>query len=135
MIFDGEIVALDDKGFPRFEWLMNHGRQRGVIVYFVFDLLMLDGRDLRQEPLLERKVRLASLLTKKHPRLIYVDHLEDCGLRMFAEALAMGLEGVVAKDAKSPYVEGPLTTWHWQKIKNKDYKRQEKVEFRQSRKV
>ena len=48
---------------------------------------------------------------------------------MFAGALALGLEGIVAKDTKSPYVEGPLPTWHWQKIKNKSYKRQGKVEF------
>ncbi len=48
---------------------------------------------------------------------------------MFAGALALGLKGVVAKDAKSPYVEGPRVTWHWQKIKNRDYKRKEPVEF------
>jgi ATP-dependent DNA ligase len=48
---------------------------------------------------------------------------------MFAGALALGVEGIVAKDAKSPYVEGPRVTWHWQKIKNRDYQRQEKVEF------
>jgi len=52
---------------------------------------------------------------------------------MWAGALVLGLEGIVAKDAKSPYVEGPRLTWHWQKIKNKEYKRQGKVEFRQSR--
>ena len=51
------------------------------------------------------------------------------GLAMFAGALALGLEGVVAKDTTSPYVEGPLTTWHWQKIKNPDYERKEPVEF------
>src|SRR5687767_2466638 len=50
-------------------------------------------------------------------------------LAMFAGAVALGLEGVVAKDAHSPSVEGPRATWHWQKIKNKDYKRQGKVEL------
>ena len=60
-------------------------------------------------------------LLKNHPRLLYVDHVETNGLAMFAGALALGLEGIVAKDAKSPYVEGPAVTWHWQKIKNKDY--------------
>jgi len=48
---------------------------------------------------------------------------------VFAGALAVDLEGTVAKDAKRPYVEGPLTTWHSQKIKNGDYKRKEPVEF------
>ena len=50
---------------------------------------------------------------------------------MFAGALALGLEGIVAKDSESPYVEGPRVTWHWQKIKNRYYQRKEKVEFRQ----
>ena len=50
---------------------------------------------------------------------------------MFAGALALGLEGVVAKDAKSPYLEGSVVTWHWQKIKNREYKRKDPVEFRQ----
>ena len=47
---------------------------------------------------------------------------------MYAGALVLGLEGIVAKDSKSPYVEGPRETWHWQKIKNKDYQRREKIE-------
>ena len=65
----------------------------------------------------------------KNPRLLYVEHVEREGLAMFAGALALGVEGIVAKDAKSPYVEGPRVTWHWQKIKNRDYERQEKIEF------
>jgi bifunctional non-homologous end joining protein LigD len=129
-ILDGEIVALDEGGHPRFEWLVNRGPQKGTLVYYVFDLLALDGKDLRQLPLEKRKARLATLL-KNQPRLLYVDHVETNGLAMFAGALALGLKGVVAKDGKSPYIEGPLVTWHWQKIKNKDYKRQGKVEFRQ----
>jgi ATP-dependent DNA ligase len=68
---------------------------------------------------------------RKNDTLRYGDHVENDGLAMFAGALALGLEGIVAKDSKSPYVEGPLTTWHWQKIKNRDYKRKEPVEFRQ----
>jgi bifunctional non-homologous end joining protein LigD len=110
------------------EWLVNRGSQKGTLVYYVFDLLMLDGKDLRQLPLEKRKARLAKLLTN-HPRLLYVDHVETSGLGMFTCAFALGLEGVVAKDAKSPSVEGTLTTWHWQKIKNKDYQRKEPVEF------
>jgi bifunctional non-homologous end joining protein LigD len=131
-ILDGEIVALDEHGHSRFEWLVNRGPQRGTLVYYVFDLLMLDGKDLRQLQLQKRKQRLGRLLTG-HPRLLEVEHIEHEGLGMFAGALALGLEGIVAKDVKSPYVEGPRVTWHWQKIKNKDYKRQGKVEFRQSK--
>ena len=54
---------------------------------------------------------------------------------MFAGAVALSLEGVVAKDSKSPYVQGPAVTWHWQKIKNKAYQRQEKIEFHLGKKT
>ena len=65
--------------------------------------------------------------------LRYVDHVETQGLAMYAGTLALGMEGVVAKDSKSPYIEGPVQTWHWQKIKNKDFQRKEPVEFRRSK--
>lgn len=129
-VLDGEIVALDDHGHSRFEWLVNGGPQRGTLVYYVFDLLMLDGKDLRNLPLMKRKQRLGRLLNG-HSRLLEVEHIEHDGLSMFAGAMALGLEGIVAKDGESPYVEGPTVTWHWQKIKNRDYKRKEPVEFRQ----
>ena len=60
-----------------------------------------------------------------------MDHIERRVLEMFAGVLALELEGIVAKNATSPYVEGPLVTWHWQKIKNLEYTRKRKVEFRQ----
>jgi hypothetical protein len=88
---DGEIVALDNTGHPRFEWLVNRGPQKGTLVYYVFDLLSLDGKDLRRLPLEKRKARLAKLL-KNPPRLIFVDHVEG----LFGGALALGLEGIVA---------------------------------------
>jgi len=59
--------------------------------------------------------------------LFEVEHIEKDGVAMFAGAMVLGLEGIVAKDAKSPYVEGPAVTGHWQKI-NSDYKRQGKVD-------
>ena len=94
----------------------------------MLDCLLAYGQDLREQPLRKRKEKLKRLL-KGHPRLLYVDHLERDELAMFTGALALGLEGIVAKDAKSPYVEGPRVTWHWRKIKNKGYQRQEKIEF------
>ena len=109
------------------------GRNAGSLVYYVFDLLMLDGNDLRQLPLLKRKQRFREAAAG-HPRLLEVKHIERDGLSMFTGAMALGLEGVVAKNAKSPYVEGPTVTWHSQKVKNRDYQRKEKVEFRQNRK-
>jgi bifunctional non-homologous end joining protein LigD len=71
----------------------------------VFDLLKLGDVDLRSEPLLKRK-KLLERLVKGHPCILYVDHMEREGLAMFAGALALGLEGVVAKDSKSPYRSG-----------------------------
>jgi bifunctional non-homologous end joining protein LigD len=132
VILDGEICALDEHGHPRFEWLVNRGRQRGKLVYYTFDLLRLGDKDLRSEPLYRRKALLAKLL-RKNDTLRYVDHIENNGIHVFAGALALGLEGIVAKDKNSPYIEGPKETWHWQKIKNKEYKRQGKVEFRKSK--
>src|SRR5262245_6158193 len=58
---DGEICALDDQGFPRFEWLVNRGRQKGTLVYYIFDLLKLGDVDLRKEPLRQRKQLLTKL--------------------------------------------------------------------------
>jgi bifunctional non-homologous end joining protein LigD len=75
-ILDGEIVALDDRGHARFEWLVNRGKQQGTLVYYVFDLLMLDGKDLRQLALGKRKQRLARLLAG-HPHLLEVEHIEE----------------------------------------------------------
>jgi bifunctional non-homologous end joining protein LigD len=97
-ILNGEIVALDDHGHARFEWLVNRGKQQGTLVYYVFDLLMLDGKDLRQLPLGKRKQRLARLLAG---HLLEVEHIEQEGLAMYAGALALGLEGIVAKDIRA----------------------------------
>src|SRR5687767_13178602 len=70
VILDGEIVALDEHGHPRFEWLVNRGKQKGVLVYYVFDLLRLGDRDLRSEPLSRRKSLLQKVLRKnEHPPL------------------------------------------------------------------
>jgi bifunctional non-homologous end joining protein LigD len=120
-------MASDERGHPRFEWLVNRGPQK-TLIYYVFDLLRLGDVDLPGEPL-HRRTRLLEKLLNGNPRLRYVDHLEREGLAMFAGALALGLEGIVAKDSQSPYVEGPTATWHWQKIKSKDYQRREKIEF------
>jgi bifunctional non-homologous end joining protein LigD len=65
VILDGEIVALDEHGHPRFEWLVNRGKQKGVLVYYVFDLLRLGDKDLRFEPLSRRKSLLQKLLREE----------------------------------------------------------------------
>jgi bifunctional non-homologous end joining protein LigD len=123
---------LDEKGHPRFEWLVNRGPQRGTLVYYVFDLLFLDGKDLRQLPLIERKAKLKTVL-KKLNRVVYLDHVEENGLHVFAYARVVGLEGIVAKHPKSPYIPGPLLTSYWLKIKNPDFQRKQPVEFKAPR--
>jgi bifunctional non-homologous end joining protein LigD len=72
VILDGEIVALDDRGHARFEWLVNRGPQKGILIYHVFDLLQLGSTDLRNEPLSKRKQQLQDVL-KGHNRLQYVE--------------------------------------------------------------
>ena len=98
------------------------------LIYYVFDLIKLGNGDLQRELLRKRKEKLKRLL-KNQRRLLYVDHIEREGLAMFAGAVALGLEGIVAKDAVSRYVEGPQASSHWLKIKDKNYERKEKIEF------
>ena len=71
-------------------------------------------------------------LVKSNRRILYADHIEREGLAMLAGAYALGLEGVVAKDGKGPYLEGPVENRFWLKIKNKDFKRERAVEFREN---
>ncbi len=91
------------------------GKRGELVTYFAFDLLFLNGRDLRALPLLERKTRLRKLIGKDTPRLRYVDHIETEGELMFKHAVQIGIEGVVGKRADSPYIGG--RSKHWLKTK------------------
>src|SRR5215472_17001247 len=79
-ILDGEIVVLDSEGRSIFADLM---MGRGEVSYCAFDLVWLNGRDLRHQPLLERKRMLRWLVPKDHPRLLYMSHLVSGGSRFF----------------------------------------------------
>ena len=105
-ILEGEIVARDERGHPRFEWLLNRGPQK-LSLRLRFAEAWRCG--LAQRAASPEEKPFEKLL-KGNPRLLYVDHMEREGLAMFAGALALGLEGVVAKDAKSPYVDDPRAT-------------------------
>jgi bifunctional non-homologous end joining protein LigD len=115
-VLDGEIVVLDGEGKPRFQLLQNYEKTReGQLVYYVFDLLYLDGRDLRSLPLSRRKKILQAILGKSlHVRLSY--HVEQKGKLFLQAAKKQGLEGIMAKDGASPYREGKRTH-EWLKIK------------------
>jgi len=114
-ILDGEIACLDGQGRSQFNRLLFH---RGFPVFCAFDLLWLDGRDLRDLPLIERKRVLQSIIPRELPHLLYVDHVESEGERLFRLACQQDLEGVVAKHRLSQY---RLDANDWIKVKNRQY--------------
>lgn len=115
-ILDGEIVVIDRDGQSHFEWLQNwRDDPQGTLVYYAFDLLWLDGHDIRTMPLTERKRLLADLLPKESP-IRYSDHVATDGEKLFKLMRDQGLEGIVAKKADSPYKEGKRGN-DWLKIK------------------
>lgn len=120
-LIDGEIVALDDDGRPRFQLLQNRlkgkgGEGAGRMVFYAFDLLHLDGYDLTACPLLERKALLKRILPRQGAWR-YSEHFAGKGKDVFRNAVKLGLEGVVAKRADSPYRGGRGPDWL--KIKSK----------------
>jgi bifunctional non-homologous end joining protein LigD len=123
-VLDGEIVVLDQTGKPRFQLLQAYQKTRqGPLVYQVFDLLYLDGHDLRKLPLLRRKELLVGLLDKL-PNVKLSEHIHQNGTALYKAVSEAGLEGIIAKDAKSPYREG-VRSQSWLKIKT--HLRQEAV--------
>jgi bifunctional non-homologous end joining protein LigD len=124
VVLDGEIVALDEQGRSQFQLLQRYQQAgKGALVYYVFDLLYLDGEDLRALPLRRRKEMLAPLL-KRLPNIRISDHVEQTGIAFYQAAVERDLEGIVAKNGDSPYREG-VRSEQWLKIKTR--KRQEAV--------
>ena len=123
-VLDGEIVILDAQGLSHFQLLQNYKRTgQGILVYYVFDCLYLDGEDLTSLPLRRRKEMLAPIL-KGFDSLRISEHVERAGIAFFEVARRRGLEGIIAKDAQSPYRLG-ARSHEWLKIKTR--KRQEAV--------
>jgi ATP-dependent DNA ligase len=114
-IIDGEI--LDRSGRSNFKSLLF---RREWPFFYVFDLLAVDGEDLREWPLLERKRRLRRLIPSVPTRLLYVDHIQARGSDFFEVACAHDLEGIVAKPANGRYHSDGIST-NWIKIKNAGY--------------
>jgi len=114
-IIDGEAVAFNEKGIASFADLQaafQEGKQRDL-TYVAFDLLHLDGRNLRGLPFLERKKMLAGLLRSlgKNSVLRFSDHLQARGGKIFAEACRLGAEGIVSKLASASYTSGRASSW------------------------
>lgn len=117
-LIDGEVVVESKEGASSFQHLQNYGRSgAGELKYFVFDILSLDGNDTRALPLKERKV-LAEMLLKKYKlkNIFYSEHVSGNGKEFYDLAMKNNLEGIIAKDANSPYRSGKRTH-EWLKIK------------------
>jgi bifunctional non-homologous end joining protein LigD len=105
-VLDGEVVVIDENGHARFQLLQNYRKTgEGTCLYYVFDILYLNGHDLRQLPLIRRKEILRQVLPDL-PRIRYSDHIEEHGSQFYELALRNGLEGILAKEMNSPYREG-----------------------------
>jgi bifunctional non-homologous end joining protein LigD len=90
-IIDGEAVACDDKGVASFDLIRHHRTDERVFLY-AFDLIELNGDDLRRDPLQVRKATLASILAKARHGIRFNDHIESDGPTVFGHACKMGLE-------------------------------------------
>ena len=102
-------------GVADFAMLQSRQHDRAAFLY-AFDLLELDGEDLRAAALEERKARLAKLLAGSKAGIVYSEHVELDGPAVFAAACRMGLEGIISKRRDKPYA--PCK--HWIKVKNPD---------------
>jgi bifunctional non-homologous end joining protein LigD len=109
-VIDGEVVILDDEGRAVFDLLQHGPKVKSNAILFGFDLLELDGQDLKREPLLTRKATLLSLL-KGAPHGILYKHMEGDGPQIFHHACKLGCEGIVSKRADSPYRSGRSRDW------------------------
>jgi bifunctional non-homologous end joining protein LigD len=127
MLLDGEIVALDEQGLPSFQRLQERmhltrpadiQRQDALtpVIYYVFDLLYLDGFDLTRVPLAQRKTTLAQALLPSS-LVRYVEHVEADGDEAYRQSVNLGLEGVVAKRRDATYEPGKRSR-AWLKVKD-----------------
>jgi bifunctional non-homologous end joining protein LigD len=112
-ILDGEAVMEDDSGISDFFALHAALARRSApdAILYAFDLLELDGADLRSLPLSERRAILAEILVGAPPGIELSPHLDDGGEQMLRHACEFGLEGIVAKRKDAPYRSGYVDTW------------------------
>jgi bifunctional non-homologous end joining protein LigD len=113
MVLDGEIVVPDKHGKTDFQALQNYFRDPGgkTLVYVIFDILALDGKDLRPEPLNERKQKLAELLENAPPGLHFGGHSGGSGQELLQSACQAGMEGIVCKRSGSAYLGNRNDDW------------------------
>jgi bifunctional non-homologous end joining protein LigD len=115
-IIDGEVIACDENGLAVFELIGNY-RTVAWAVHCAFDLLEVNGEDLRELPIEVRKQTLAKLLYGAHRNIVFNQHFDGDGATIFKHACKLGCEGIVSKRLGSPYCAGRSA--HWLKIKNR----------------
>ena len=114
-LIDGEAIVCDKDGLAVFDLIRGHGSKASA-VHCAFDLLELDGKDLRRRPIENRKALLAKLLDGSHSSIALNEHFEEDGRLVFDAACQLGCEGIVSKRLGSPYRSG--RSKHWIKVKN-----------------
>jgi bifunctional non-homologous end joining protein LigD len=117
-VIDGELIAAGRHGQPDFLALL-HGRRASTCVY-AFDLLELNGRDRREQPLVQRRDRLQALLARAGSNLIRYSEAFPKADALLAECARLGLVGIVAKRKDAPYRSGALSGWI--KVKTPEWK-------------
>src|SRR5260370_7302476 len=124
-IIDGEVVALDENGVPSFQLLQNRtgfhksikGGKPHALNFFAFDLLYLDGYDLRKAALIDRRQLLQSIVLPGEI-VRYSDHFAGKGSELLEAVRAKGLEGIIAKHARSRYESRRSSEWIKIKVTN-----------------
>lgn len=124
VVLDGEVVSVDNAGKSRFQYLQDYiENKKGHLQYQVFDLLELDGQDVRGLTLLQRKELLQKVLPESDV-IKFSDHIAGKGITFFNQAIKQDLEGIMAKDGNSMYTDGARSS-SWLKIKT--HNRQEAI--------
>jgi ATP-dependent DNA ligase len=107
---DGEAIVVDESGLSVFD-LIRYRQHDSAAVLCAFDLIELDGKDLRQKPIEERKHTLANVLFREHDGIAFNRHYDGDGAVIFKQACALGCEGIVSKRVGSP-----LSKWPGQRL-------------------
>jgi bifunctional non-homologous end joining protein LigD len=114
-LIDGEAIVCDDNGLAVFDLIRGYGSKASAVLC-AFDLLELDGKDLRRQPIEIRKHLLAKLLKGSHLSIVLNEYFEEDGATVYRAACQLGCEGIVSKRLGSPYRSG--RSGHWVKVKN-----------------
>jgi bifunctional non-homologous end joining protein LigD len=116
-VIDGEIAALDENGRSSFQLLQSYGIRKNIpLVYYAFDLLSLEGTDVRDQPLLGRRKLLAKLLKNAPANIRFSEELQGTREALLEIAHKFGLEGLIAKRPDSLYEPG-RRSGAWAKVK------------------